>query len=67
MNKDAVLHQLMAARASIDALISTFMVETSPGCTHPENQRLNLTTMGGPKQWTCKACGFTCDESAKEV
>lgn len=28
------------------------------GCQHPEDKRINITTMGGPRSWLCKLCDY---------
>lgn len=55
--------QLWATRASVDAALvalgEQFADDDTPeGCTHPADQREDTTTMGGPVEWRCRACGF---------
>lgn len=34
-------------------------------CQHPEEQRINLSVMGGPKAWLCKICDHEHREGEK--
>ncbi|WP_134705093.1 hypothetical protein [Ammoniphilus sp. YIM 78166] len=62
MNKEALINQLYSMRAQIDAALFLLHEEPSESkCSH--QNRLNLTTMGGPEHWECKSCGFEYKES----
>lgn len=58
MNEEAalaVIEILEAAAAAIRAVV--FCPESPPAaCDHPEDQRIDLSTMGHPR-WQCKLCG----------
>ncbi|MDP3939936.1 MAG: hypothetical protein Q8R92_17600 [Deltaproteobacteria bacterium] len=65
--RDIILSQLIAARASIDAALSLLGVEQAAepeevNCDHPEHQRQVVpgATMGNV-QFQCKACGAVID------
>jgi len=56
---------LFAARASVDAALMALgenidgeEKEEKAVCTHPIERREDLTEMGGPLEWRCRACGF---------
>jgi len=55
---------LFAARASVDAALMALgenvdvEKEEKEVCAHPMELRDNLTEMGGPLEWRCRACGF---------
>jgi hypothetical protein len=76
LNKRAIVQQLQVMRsqlATLDAQIESVLFsldeyeeEKSFECDHPEDRRLNLTTMGGPERWECKDCGYVYDESEVE-
>ena len=57
MSQDAVLAQLLAIRAQVDAAIALVTGGRGEGCTHPEDDRVDLTEMGGPIRYLCRACG----------
>lgn len=60
---DVLVAQLLAARAQIDATLAVLGIpeelapDVVPECTHPADQREELTTMGGPTEWRCRLCG----------
>lgn len=54
---DAVLGQLLAIRAQVEAAITLVAGEGDVGCSHPEDDRADLTEMGGPIRFLCRACG----------
>ncbi|WP_018130713.1 hypothetical protein [Effusibacillus pohliae] len=56
MNKEALISQLVALRATIDAALILLSQDETPQCDH--KNRLSLTTMGGFESWLCKDCGF---------
>lgn len=71
--RDILVAQLLAARTQAEATITqldaTLAVLGVPmadspddaldaGCTHPRDERDNLTEMGGPLEWRCRRCGF---------
>lgn len=69
MNKSnmrkAILSQIYILRAQVDTIIA--MIEELESnedqkCLHPKEQRINLTTMGGPEKWVCKICGYEYEE-----
>lgn len=72
MNKQLIVSQLETMRrqlAVLDAQIQSVFfsldeeqVEANYECDHPDDRRLNLTTMGGPERWECKDCGFEYNE-----
>lgn len=38
--------------------------EPQPGeCPHPEESRIDMSTMGGPKRFHCRACGQQIEEA----
>jgi hypothetical protein len=47
----------------IDGLIAEFEEDDAAAgsgmCEHPPGEREDLTTMGGPEGWRCRACGFS--------
>jgi ubiquitin C-terminal hydrolase len=59
--KEILIAQVFALRAQCDATLAVLgvqVVDESPEeCEHPIDQRENLTTMGGPDEWRCRACG----------
>ena len=58
MTRDAILAQALAIRAQVDALISMVSGEANDeGCSHPVDDRVDLTEMGGPIRDLCRACG----------
>lgn len=57
MSQDAVLAQLLAIRAQVDAAIALVSGGSDEGCTHPVDDRVDLTEMGGPIRYLCRACG----------
>lgn len=57
MSQDAVLAQLLAIRAQVDAAIALVSGGNDEGCTHPVDDRVDLTEMGGPIRYLCRACG----------
>ena len=60
MDREYVLAQLGAIRAICDAFGAAVVAEGQPapagGCDHPESMRENASTMGGPRQFYCRAC-----------
>lgn len=56
--KEALIHQLMGLRHTVDAVLSLLMgvLEASDAkCSHPHV--MDLTTMGGPVKYQCTVCG----------
>ena len=65
MDRQVILTQLWAIRAICDALAAQLQAETAPttgGCEHPESARENAQTMGGPRQFYCRACKNIIDD-----
>lgn len=60
MTRDAILAQALAIRAQVDALVAMVSggVEDE-GCPHPHDHRVDMTEMGGPIRFLCRACGET--------
>lgn len=59
--RKAILSQMYIVQAQMDSivlLIEELEKAEDTGCKHPKEQRLNLTTMGGPEHWECKVCGY---------
>ena len=58
-----VLAQLYVLRAQLEIAIR--LLESEPdaagedetGCEHPEDKRVDATTMGGPQKFHCLVCG----------
>lgn len=63
MHLQALKHQLVSMRAAIDAaLILLGEEEEQPqGCQHPQESRLDMSTMGHIR-WQCGLCGYTHEE-----
>lgn len=60
---EALLAQLMAIRAQADAAIALLTSgQAAEACPHPIEARRDLSTMGGPKQFHCRACDETITE-----
>jgi len=57
MSQDAVLAQLLAIRAQVDAVIALVTGGSDEGCTHPVDDRVDMTEMGGPIRYLCRAGG----------
>ena len=61
MTPDPELQQLYIIRAQVDLLISNRELGLSNvgpvECQHPEEKRVNTTTMGGPHKFECLECG----------
>ena len=67
--RKTIVAQLWATRASVDAALTALGafddedVEGTPGasrpCSHPTDERIDETTMGGPEWWRCRVCGFS--------
>jgi hypothetical protein len=59
--------RLIATLNSIGSLLDGLIAELeddepaagSGECEHPHDERDDLTTMGGPEGWRCRACGFS--------
>jgi len=69
LNREVLIAQLLAARAMAETTIAQIDVtltalglpiedDADGGCAHPMDQREDLTTMGGPLERRCRACGF---------
>lgn len=63
MNKTAIIAQLEAMRAQIDAtLFLLFEDEPEPiSCQHPAESRVDMSTMG-IQRWQCRICGYQHEE-----
>lgn len=62
-DRKVIAAQLWATRASIDAALIALgedqdESDTDEGCTHPPEDRVDETTMGGPLEWRCRRCGY---------
>lgn len=61
-DREVLVSQLLAARAQIDATLTVLGVpfedDDAAICAHPMESREVMTTMGGPEEWRCRACGF---------
>ena len=58
-DKQVLMYQLLSLRAAVDAalaLLSAEEPEQSKGCQHPEERRVDMSTMGHRK-WRCRDCG----------
>ena len=61
--------QLWAMRASVDAMLTALgafddddaseAAGSARPCSHPIDDRVDETTMGGPEWWRCRVCGFS--------
>lgn len=60
MNKEALINQLFAMRATIDSALA-ILAEEENACKH-EN-KIELTTFGGPKKFKCKDCDYEWTEN----
>lgn len=56
-------HQLLALRAQVDAMLAMVPEEHEElpreeceTCSHPPEQRQEISTMGGPPRQLCKLC-----------
>lgn len=65
MNNDSLIHMLCAIKAQlsalqeqVDAALSALVQPQDGGCPHLPSDRINVTVMGGPTQWQCRACDF---------
>lgn len=58
----AALHATIAsaetALVALGAMTTDDTAQTDGGCTHPLELRQDMTTMGGPVEWRCRACDF---------
>lgn len=70
---EALIRQLAALRAQISVLAeqvdSAILLvagmqpeEQDEGCAHPEDQRIDLSTMG-VRRWECRVCGYRFEEA----
>ena len=59
----AVIEILEAAAAAIRAVISSPEESPPAACDHPEDQRIDLSTMGVTR-WQCKVCGHVEEVNA---
>lgn len=58
-DRGVILGQLYALRAQVDCLIGMIEPEPAPessACRHPEEQRIDTTTAGGPRRFLCGVC-----------
>lgn len=51
---------LFAIRAQVDALLLQ-LDEGAKECPHPPQARRDLSVMGGPERYECRACGRVID------
>lgn len=60
MNNDVQLSYISAIRSITDAILFGEYEESNNDCKHPDNERLNLNTMGSEykEYWECKLCGY---------
>ena len=58
MNKETMVHQLLAIRSSVDAILSSLggQMQEEAGCQHKRKE--NLTVMGGEEEYRCLDCGL---------
>lgn len=63
MNPEILMQLLLAMRAQIDVMLSLVRAgqEECTGCPHPEDARIDTSTMGGRRSWLCKDCGHVED------
>ena len=65
----AILSQMYLLRGQMDSIIM-MIEELEKGeddrCQHPLENRLNLTSMGGPEHWKCKLCGYEFIEGQQQ-
>ena len=56
---EALRASLFAIRAQVDALLMQLDPEpvADGKCPHPPQARRDLSVMGGPERWECRACG----------
>jgi hypothetical protein len=68
--KEILIAQVWAMRTQCDATLAVLGVpvegENEPECEHPEDKREILTSMGGPDEWRCRACGHHYSELNRE-
>ncbi len=61
MTNDQIIAQLLAIRASVDAMLALLAPEEPEDgggeCNHPPQVRQDLSTMG-IERWQCKLCGY---------
>lgn len=55
MANDAILAQMLAIRAQVDAAI-TMLTDETGDCPHPIDSRTDLSEMGGPERFHCHEC-----------
>ena len=64
MNVAALKCQLVSMRAAIDAALAV-LSEDEPQepeeCQHPEEARIDMSTMGHLGAWRCGICGYECE------
>lgn len=62
MNTEALLHQLLAIRSTVDAMLCSLggQVVEQPECLHPVESR-EVDTSGVPT-WRCGVCGYVKQE-----
>lgn len=61
MNLQALKCQLVSMRAAIDAALAVLSEDEPPEpqeCRHPEEARIDKSTMGHPDAWQCGICGY---------
>lgn len=59
MNKQLV-NQLLIIKAAVNTALEMLMPDEE--CTHPEEARIDYSTMGG-EAWGCRKCGYYYKES----
>lgn len=65
MDKQVILAQLVAIRSTVEALIILIQAEEEENtCTHPEDSRIDMSTMGHPR-WQCGVCDYIFDPEVK--
>ena len=63
MNKNAIIAQMEAIRAQLDATLF-LLAEPDPDpapCQHPPESRIDMATMGTTR-WQCRICGYQHEE-----
>lgn len=48
-------------------VVMTLRPEDSDECEHPEDQRINMSTMGDLNHWVCRVCRWDNKEHTKPM